>query len=129
MEPSRARGRLLTAALSLAAALLGDAATRPPALGLLLAAQRDAVLPSCRIANVAAVVRAARPTAPDLFAALAAGRLKDPPPGEDPLRAVAATLADLARGAGDDKAFKKLLKQALGGKRKQQPPQRPTPPG
>ena len=105
------------AALELASCLLGDPASRAPALRLLLGAQRDAVLPSARLSGVAAVARAARPAAADLYAALA-------PVGaaaggaEDPLVVLATTLAGLV---DDEKGFKKLLKQALGGKRKGRP--------
>ncbi|KAH8048882.1 hypothetical protein JL720_15731 [Aureococcus anophagefferens] len=70
--------------------------------------------PSARLSGVAAAARAARPAAADLYAALA-------PVGaaaggaEDPLVVLATTLAGLV---DDEKGFKKLLKQALGGKRK-----------
>ena len=92
---------------------------RRETLALVLLAQRDAILPSARVVDVAALVRRRYPRdalGPDLRQVLGRGAPPPPPPpGRD---VVGEAAAAIFHAAGDEKLFKKLLKSALGGKRK-----------
>jgi len=84
---------------------------RRDGLALVLRAQRDGVLPSARVVDVARLVRTRYPPetlAADVRAALG---LVVAAKGPD-------VAGDLARAVRDEKKFKKLLKAMVGGKRK-----------
>ena len=94
-----------------ACARLFSTSLRRDGLALVLRAQRDGVLPSARVVDVARLVRTRYPPselAADVRAALG---LVVAEKGPD-------VAGDLARAVRDEKKFKKLLKAMVGGKRK-----------
>ena len=94
-----------------ACARLFSTELRRDCLGIVLRAQRDGVLPSARVVDVARLVRTRYPPselAADVRAALG---LVVAEKGPD-------VAGDLAHAVRDEKKFKKLLKAMVGGKRK-----------
>ena len=105
----------ISATLKVSATLFATA-LRQNSLSLVLRAQRDGVLPSACVVEVARLVRTRYPVvflAADVRVALelVTTEKKGPHGGVD-------AAADLAAAAKDEKKFKKLLKAMVGGKRK-----------